>query len=264
MELDPQNTSYNDLAQAALTECGAFGLGRRPRAEDVSKAVSRMLWMLQQWERKRWLVYHLVNLAVVSTGEISYFIGPGAGTFGGFETGANSVRPAKIESAFVRQLQQPGIQSQNSIPNNVDYRLAIMQSREDYDKITLKTLKAGPGEAIFLDSAWPLGNVYVWPVPQAAIYEIHVTVREQLPTNAPSFAYTFTLPYEYYAAIMYNTAMRLRGPYQIATFPGDPLPGMARDSLAVLRGPNTQIAKLRMPTSIMRRGLYNIFSDRPY
>lgn len=264
MELDPQNTSWNDLAQASLQECGAFGLGRKPRPEDVTKAVARMQWMLQQWERKRWLVYHLVNLAIVSTGAISYPIGPGAGSAGGIETGAGSVRPAKIESAFTRQLQQPGIQSQGAPPNNVDYRLQIMQSREDYDKITLKTLQAGPGEAIFLDSDWPWGSVFVWPVPQANIYEIHVSVRTQLPVNATSLANTFSLPYEYYAAILYNTALRLRIPYQISTFPGDPLPGMARESLAVLRGPNTQIAKLRMPTSIMRRGLYNIFSDRPY
>lgn len=261
MELDPQNTTVADLCEAALRECGAFGQGQTPTKMDLNKAWARLQWMLQQWERKRWLVYHLVNLAKVSTGAVSYTVGPN----GDFDTGAGSVRPAKLESAFVRQLQQPGVGSSGSTePNNVDYTLEILQSREDYDKITLKTLQAGPGEAVFLDSAWPFASLYVWPVPQATIYEIHISIREQLPVAFATANSSFVLPFEYYAAILYNLALRLRIPYQISSYPGDMLPGMAKDSLNVLRGPNTQIAKLRMPATIRRRGLYNIFSDRPY
>lgn len=261
MELDPQQTTMGDLCREALRECGAFGTGQIPLGSDIKQTWFRCQAMLQQWERKRWLVYHLVNLSIVSTGAVSYTIGPG----GDIDTGAGSVRPAKIESAFVRQLNQGGVASEFAFgPANVDYTLEILQSREDYDKITLKPLQAGPGESIFLDSAWPLGLVYVWPVPQANIYEIHVTVREQLPTAFATLATQFVLPYEYYAAILYNLALRLRIPYQISTFPGDMLPGMAKDALNVLRGPNTQIARLRMPNTIRRRGLYNIFSDRPY
>lgn len=262
MELNPQKTSANDLASAALRECGAFGQGQTPTANDIRTSISRMQWMLQQWERKRYLVYHLLDLSIVSTGAQSYTVGPG----GNIDTGAGSVRPEKVEAAYVRQLQQPGVQFEGGVnfPNNVDYRLEILQSYEDYSWITLKTLQAGPGEAVFLDSAWPLANLFVWPIPQANIYAIHIIVREQLPNFFISPANTFVLPFEYYAGILYNLALRLRIPYQIATFPGDPLPGMAKDSLATIRGPNTQIAKLRMPSTIRRRGLYNIFSDRPY
>lgn len=253
MYLNPASTTIGDLCQQMLRECGAFGLGQRPSSDDVNEAWARTQWMLQQWERKRWLVPHLVNLAKVSTGATSYSVGPG----GDFDTGANSVRPERVESAFVRQLQ-------SSILTEIDYTLGILQSREDYDKITLKTLQAGPGEAVWLDTAWPLGQVYVWPVPQASIYEIHISVRDQLPNQWTTLATNVTLPYEYYAAILYNGALRLRSRYQLSTFAGDPLPGMARDALATVRGPNTQIAKLRMPSTIRRRGLYNIFSDRPY
>jgi len=259
--LEPQATTVVDLCEEALRECGAFGDGQTPGKQDIQKAWARLQMMLQQWERKRWLVFHLVNLSIVSTGQIFYSIGPG----GDIDTGAASVRPDKLESAFVRQLQQPGIGSSGTtFPNDVDYTLQILQSREDYDKITLKSLQAGPGEAVFLDSAWPLGFLYVWPVPQAHIYEVHVSIKEQLPTAFLTGNTKFVLPYEYYGAMLYNLALRLRIPYQIPTFPGDFLAGMAKDGLAVLRGPNTQIAKLRMPPTIRRRGLYNIFSDRPY
>lgn len=252
MLVDPENTTIGDICYAALKECGAVGVGQTPLAEDINDAWARLQWMIMQWERKRWLVYHLKKYSLISTGQISYTIGPG----GEFDTGQNTVRPARISSAFVRQ--------QYGQINPVDYQLEILKSMEDYNWITLKSLHAGPGEAIFLDSDWPLGHVYVWPIPQAHIYEIHVTTYESLPYRYMTPATPIDLPFEYYNGMVYNLAMRLRPKYRMGTYQGDALPGMARDSLEVLRIANTQVAKLRMPSTLRRRGLYNIFSDRPY
>jgi hypothetical protein len=207
--------------------------------------------MLQEWERKRWLIYHLVTLEKVATGAISYSIGPG----GDFDTGVGSVRPVKIESAFLRQLQ-------GSFGYEVDYPLEILQSMEDYNKIALKGLQSFPG-TIFLDTGWPLGTVYPWPVPQANIYSVHVTVVAQLPSSFATLATKIVLPYEYYSAIHLNLAMRLRAVFQIGTFPGDNLPMLAKNSLGTLRGANTQIARLVVP-DMNRSLIYNIFSDRFY
>lgn len=207
--------------------------------------------MLQQWERKRWLVYHLVDLAKVSTGAMSYTVGPG----GDFDTGAGTVRPARLESGFLRQIQ-------TSPPNQVDFPLTIVKSREDYNRIALKSLVSFP-VAAFLDTDWPLAHLLVWPVPNASIYEIHISVMAQLPASFPTLASLVTLPYEYYDAIVYNLALRNRPRYRIGTFPGDALPGLAKDALNVLRGANTQIARLHMPGGLLARGnSYNIFSDR--
>lgn len=248
-EVLPGNTTIGDICHAALRECGAIGVGQTPLAEDINDAWARLQWMLMQWEKKRWMVYHLVNLAKVSTSAQSYTVGPG----GDFNV---NVRPSKLSSAFVRQI--------SNTANPVDYRLEILQSREDYDWITLKSLSAGPGEAAFLDSDWPLARLYVWPIPQATIYEIHISIHAQLPYQFANPASVFNIPYEYYLAMLYNLAIRLRPKYRMGTYPGDPLPGMAKDSLAVVRSPNTQVARLRMPSTIRRRGQYNIFSDRPY
>lgn len=250
--LDPTNTTLGDLCTEALKECGYIGVGQTPLAEDLNGAWMRLQWMLQQWERKRWLVYHLVHLSKTSTGTQTYTIGPG----GDIDTGAGSVRPMKIESAFLRQLTQ-------SQPNQIDYPLAILQSREDYDKIALKQLQSFPGW-IFLDSDWPLGTIFAWPVPQANIYAVHVSIIAQLPMSFATQASVFNIPFEYYNAMLFNLAIRLRPKYQIGTYPGDPLPGLAKDALAVLRGANTQIAKLQMPADLLRPGIYNIFSDRSY
>ena len=250
--LEPLNTSMGDICKASLKECGAIGVGQTPLAEDINDAWARLQWLLMQWERKRWLVYHLVTLSKVSTGAQSYSVGPG----GDFDTGPTSMRPGRLSSCFVRQLQG----SQNS----VDYWLEILESMEDYNRITLKTLTAGPGEAAFLDTSWPQARLYVWPLPQPFVYEIHATFYMQLQFQFATPATVFDIPFEYYNAMMLNLAIRLRPKYRMGTYPGDPLPGMAKDSLSVLRSGNAQITRLRMPNAIRRRGLYNIFSDRPY
>jgi|SRR5215471_836362 len=241
-----------DICKAALRECGAIGVGQTPLPQDVNEAWSRLQWMLMQWERKRWFVYHLVDYAIVSSGAQFYTVGPG----GQIDTGNPSVRPGRLSSAFTRQLQG----SQNS----VDYPLNILPSREDYNFITLKTLQAGPGEVAFLDTDWPIAKLYIWPIPQPSIYEIHIAISQQIPYMFTTLDVPFNLPYEYYGAMLYNLAQRLRPKYRLGAYPGDPLPGMARDSLAVLRSQNAQIMRLRMPDALGRRGLYNIFSDRPY
>lgn len=258
---DPSNTTAKDICIEALKESQAFALGQTPLSEDIDRAQSRLQWMLNQWARKRWLVYHLVDLSIVSTGAMSYTIGPG----GDFDTGVGSVRPARLESAFLRQPLN------SEFP--VDYPLAILRSREDYNRIALKNLMSWP-EFIFLDTQWgpngpPVaggqGILYPWPIPQASIYEIHVTVMAQLPQSFfNNLSAKFNIPYEYYYAMVTNLAIRLKPGYGLRINPGDPIVALAKDALNTIRGPNAQIALLQMPREISRPGIYNIFSDRSY
>ena len=250
--LDPTKTTVYDVCLQALKACGQIGIGQTPLAEDLNEAWAWLQMMLQQWDRKRWLVYHDLIKLVTSTGALTYTIGPG----GAIDTGANSMRPDKIEAAFLRQLTQ-------SQPNQIDYPLELLQSMEDYSKIALKSLVSFPGVA-FYDPVWPLGQLYVWPVMQSTIYAAGVVIKDQLPVVFATQATMFALPYEYFAAMVFNLALRLRVKYQIPTFPGDDLKGLAKDSLGVLRGANTAIARLRIPAEINRPGIYNIFSDRSY
>lgn len=260
--LQPANTRVRDLCQASLRMANVIGVGQTALAEDAATAQEHLQWMLQEWERKRWLVYHLVQLSVTSTGAQAYSIGPG----GDMDTNAfalpfgsqfgQSARPNRVEYAFLRQLTQ-------SQPNQIDYPLEQLQAREDYDKIALKQLQSFPGY-FFYDSAWPLGYIYAWPVPQANIYALHVTVREQLPVAFANQATPVSLPYEYYNAIVMNLAIRLRARYGIPSFQGDPLPGLAKDALNALRAGNAQIPRLQTPADLARPLIYNIFSDRMY
>lgn len=248
----PGSTTLGDLLTEALRESGKLGVGQTALSEDINAAWTRCQWMLQEWERKRWLVYQLVTLLANATGSNPLTIGPG----GAFSTGTGSVRPDRIEAAFVRQISNPS-------PNQVDYPLEIVQSMEDWSRIPLKNLVAFP-KYIFLDPGWPLGNIYTYPVAQSGIYALGVVVKAQLPSSFPTLATVISLPYEYYNAIVSNLALRMRAYYSIPSYQGDPLPGQAKDALNAIRGANTAISRLQMPRDLGSNGRYNIFSDRNY
>lgn len=232
-----------DLLTRALKKAGILGVGQAASGEDVSDALADANDMLAQWNRKRWLVYHLVDVAKVSTGAQSYTVGPN-GDF-------NVARPDRLEAAFFRQLASAGTL-------DVDYPLHVIQSREEYNRITLKTMGTWPSD-IFYDSGYPMGTVYVWPVPAASLYEIHLTLKETL-ASFTATNQTINLPPEYNAALVYNLAVRLRASYQL---PPDPVTiELATEALSVIRGANTQIPTLLMPRAVTGNGrAYNVYSD---
>lgn len=277
-QLDPQRTTASDICSAALKDSGAFGVGQTPLAEDISDAKARLQWMLQQWERKRWFIFHLVTYSCVAqvdpTGQFQgkqfYTVGPG----GDFNTDltrrpweseynsnfgpgyAVSARPNRIESAFLRQITM-------SQPNQIDYPLTQLNSMEDYNRIALKGLSSFPGY-FFYDTSWDMGLLYPWPIPQAHIYEVHISVRCQLPPMFTEAANLIELPWEYYNAMVLQLAIRLRPKYGILAQQGDTLANQAKDALNTIKKSNFQIARLQMPGDLTRPQLYNIFSDRLY
>lgn len=263
--LTPVATTVGDLLKQALKDCGYLGLGMAPLTEDMTDAQVRLQWMLQKWERQRWAIYHLVTYVVNSTGQNTpYTVGPSGGPSGvpQISVGAYGfvARPNRIESAFFRQLI--------SVPNGpVDFPLRLLSSMEDYNLITLKGL-VNFSLTCFYDPAWQssggLGALYCWPWPQAGVYSVGITVREQLPSAFPSFTTIINLPFEYFSAIVANLAMALRPKYGIGTYPGDELPQMAAAGRAVLKGGNVAIASLQMPFGLSRGGIYDIYSDKNY
>lgn len=237
--------TVGDIVTLALKKSGALGVGQSALAEDTTDAFNEANYLLAQWNRKRWIVYHLIDTAKTSTGAQSYTVAPG-GDF-------SIVRPDRLEFGYFRLLNSTG-------QNQVDYSVKILPSREDYSRIALKSLETWPSY-VFLDSNYPTGNVYFWPIPPANLYELHIVTKDVL-TAFTSLAQTINLPPEYEMALLYNLAVRLRVSYQM---PPDPaLIALAQDALNVLRGANTQIPKLRLPSSLIRGGLYNIYSDEVY
>ena len=236
--------TVQDLLTLALIDSGVLGVGQIAQAEHLQNALTRANYMLAQWNRKRWLIYNLTDVSVVTTGAESYTIGTGQQF--------NTPRPDRLEDGcFLRQLAQSGVQQ-------IDYPLELIPSHEDYNRIRLKTMGTWPS-TIFYDSNWPTGTIYAWPVPSANLYELHVLVKNQL-TSFVNLSDPINLPPEYEAALSFNLQVRLRVAYRM---PADPVMiQLAKDALNVIRGANVQVPTMKMPPSVIgAQRSYNVYSD---
>lgn len=240
----------HDLITLALKQANVVGVGQTPLAEDVNDALAHLNMMLGQWNRKRWLIYHLVEASVPAYGGASYRIGPGQDIdVPGRVTG--------IASAFYRLAKVPETNDDFSLdfspdfgpPHTIgagaiDIPLAVLTSREDYSRIGMKGLGTYPS-AIWLDADYPVGNLYVWPSP--SVGEIHVVVQEQL-GRITDLTTDIELPDEYHDALFQNLVVRLRSAYGR---PRDPVVEvLAKTALNTIRSANAQIGTLEMPGNL--------------
>lgn len=243
-------TTPADIVRLVLKDTGVLGVGQTASAEDTNDVFDTINMMLGEWASKRWLLYHLKDWSVVSTGAETYTMGPG----GDIDT-LTEQRPDRLEDGcFFRQITSA------SSPNQIDYPLSILESREDYSRIGLKQQASIP-QFIFYDAAYPLGVIYPWPVIQNTQYELHVLVKVQLAQFA-NLADPINLPSQYYGAIRYNAGCRVRSMYQLP--PDVQLVSLATDSLSTIRNMNAQVPRLRMPRGLGRSARYNVFSDSDY
>ncbi|GJE37844.1 phage adaptor protein [Methylobacterium persicinum] len=254
-----------DLITQALKKTGVLGVGVTPQAEDVNDAFLDLNMMLAQWNRKRWMVYHLVDVSAPATGATAYRIGPN------FEF-ATSGRITKIESAYFRINPGQRIAPDFSLDfsadfgpqireaaNAVDVPLSVIRSREDYAGLALKGAPGFPA-AVYLDADFPVGTLYVWPAPSTG--EIHIVVQATL-SAFPDLTTDIVLPDEYAEALLYNLAARLRPSYQKA--PDPTMTALARASLNTVKVANGQIGTLSMPDTLTTApARFNIYSGQPY
>ena len=238
--------SCQALLTNALIDAGIVGIDESIEPAILNRAFTQVNWLLAQWARKRWLVYRIQDYSFVSNGSLNYPVG----NIGASVVGINmNPRPDRLEYAFLRFLQGGG--------TPVDYPLDIIQSHEDYARITVKNVGTLAWK-IFYDPEWPIGKLYPWPVPQTGLYEIHCGFKVVLPRFS-SIQQPISFPPEYESALNWCLARRLRASYQMPANPE--ITSLARDALNTIRLANQQIGKLVMPRSIRRGRAYDYRGD---
>ena len=159
----PGNTpTARDVISLAYKEAGILAVGQTLLAEDVNDGLIYLRQMVAQWQRKRWLVPSLIDISTVGNGLISNPIGNGQFW--------NIPRPDKIQGGYVIQL--------NTGSTPVSLPLYPIFSYEDYIQLTIKNLNTLP-DHFFYDGAYPVGNVFIWPIPSST-WEVHLLVKAQL------------------------------------------------------------------------------------
>lgn len=170
-------TTARDFCTLVLKEAGVTGVGQTPLAEDINDTFTLLNRMFAQWQKKRWLVPSLYEIATIGNGNQFNLIGPGQYW--------NAARPDKIQAAYFIQLGQggfnqgfsPGFQI-NAGSGQVSFPLIPIWSWEDYANIALKQLDSWP-QYFFYDGGFPNGKVYIWPIPDAT-YEIHLVLKSPI------------------------------------------------------------------------------------
>lgn len=237
----PLPTTPRDIINLALKTANVVGVGQSSLPEDINDCFNMLNMMIAQWQRRRYMIYNLQTISITATGATSYTIGTGQQF--------NIARPAKIEAAFIR------MQGGSTLP--VDYPLQVLRAKEDYDRISIKTLNAFP-EYVFYDSAFPVGKVFVWPVPNNQ-YEIFLTVMTQL-QSFQNLSEVIVMPNEYLDAMHWNLADRILTIYGLPENPK--ITRYAEVSMRAIMEVNSQIPLLHMPVALRgKSGAYNIYGD---
>ena len=237
----PLPTTPRDIINLALKTANVVGVGQSSLPEDINDCFNMLNMMIAQWQRRRYMVYNLKTVSITATGATSYTIGLGQQF--------NTERPAKIEAAFIR------MQGGSNLP--VDYPLQVLRAKEDYDRISIKTQNAFP-QYVFYDSTFPVGNVFVWPVPNNQ-YQIFLTVMTQLQAFQ-NLSEVIVMPAEYLDAMQWNLADRILTIYGLPENPK--ITRYAEVSMRAIMENNSQIPLLHMPVALRgKSGAYNIYGD---
>lgn len=238
----PATNTWADLFGLILRDSGVTGVGQEAQAQDVTDLQARVWMLIQQWKRRRWLVYHLVDLFIVCDGSESYTIGKACQI--------DTVRPDMIEAAYARQITQPAAQ-------RIDFPMRIIPSREDYSLIAQKRLQGGPSYYLFYDSGYPEGRLYPYPLMNSQ-YELHILMKADLDSPG-KLSDTILLPPEYMLAIYWCGQQLARSGAGLP--PKKEVDGGAKAALNTLRHSNFQISTLTLPGGLGRGGSYNPWSD---
>lgn len=237
----PMPTTPKDIITLALKTANVIGVGQSPSAEDINDSFNHLNMMLAQWRADRANTYAFVNADVACDGREFYTIGPGGDL--------DIPWMPKIGSAFISQFY--------GTDNRVDYSLNELTAREDYNRIGLKQLKSFPS-FFYYDSQFPVGNLFVWPIPDAS-YHLTVSMWKEI-QRFQNASETIILPEFYHSAILWNLTVRLAVAFGVITVPDHQ--ALAKSSFAALKRANAQTQTLQMPAALRKQsGTFNIYGD---
>jgi hypothetical protein len=239
-----------DLIGLSLRTAGVLGVGQTALPQDLADAQQMLTLLMQQWRQKRWLVFRL-NTAMIPLvpGKPIYTVGPTPASGMVDIATDGKFRPANIQSCYLRQEVGSG---PNSSP--IDFPLRILESRQQYDQISLKNLSSWPA-LIYYDPIVPLANLYVWPIPLQTLFWLYIAWQQAIDfatEGAQTLELEGVLPAETQMAMMYQLALLLMVNYKM---PADQnLESMARAAINTMRQTNYALQPLKMPASLIGSG----------
>src|SRR3990167_6301612 len=206
-----------------MRQVGSVESGETPTTDEQTDGLAIGNRMLDAWTAERLLCFSVqrtTHTLVASTNPQT--IGSG----GNIDTD----RPVKIEQAGLIVAGEDN-----------EYPIRVFFSVGEYARIVNKETETGIPLALYYDAAFPLGKIYLYPVPDAA--NTLVLYRWTPLTSIATVGTTVTYPPGYEEAFVSNLAVRLAadGLGQLT----EAVAIIARESLARIKSVNMQVPVMR-------------------
>ena len=220
-----------DLITDAMIEIGAIAPGFEvPSADEQSAALRRLNRMFDNWSNQGLLVPAIVQETFAFTpDQQSYTMGPG-GNF-------NTARPLKIRNILIEPIGTTPV---------VDLQAELINS-DQWAAIVIKGVQSTIPRRVFYDGAYPLQNIYFWPLPTLAQ---NIVIYSWKPlASIAAVSTTVDLPPGYELAIVSNLALMLAPGY--GKQPSEVLVQMATNAIADIKRANIKIEVMAQDASVI-------------
>lgn len=222
------------------------GTGLSP--EESLDAFNALNAMLDDWNSmrlmSRWIVRYLFEF---NAGQQVYQIGPGAADW-------DFPRPERIETASVVITSSPNLPLE---------QLMSPCTYENFQRIAVKTIQSTIPWAYYYDQQFPIGNIYVYPVPAGPVNQVALYVW-QLFGALQTYTQQVSLPPAYLRAMQYNLAIELAARFPNRQKLSQLTVKIAKDSLMNIKSINTPIEDMSIdPAALPGWGglVYDYLSD---
>ena len=179
--------SVNDTLTRAMKALGNLARTEVPTAQEQTDALYAYNQLLESWSTLPLMSYATLERSfTLSANTPSYTIGSGGVI--------NVTRPVDITQAFVRD------------SNNNDFKLSIIP-RDQWNTIGAKSITSQIPQFLFYDSTYPLGVIYLWPVPSSTFTLFYDSTLNQV--TASTGTMSISMPPGYERAFVSNLALEL-------------------------------------------------------
>lgn len=192
-----------DIIKAALQEIGVLAAGEIPSSDDQAWVLQKLQRLIDRYNARQTMVYNvnftLFTLNPPATPETPTTIGPG----GDFDV---NQRPVFIPNIGLILEGTPGVE----LPLN----------RRDDDwwaNNRIKGLTSTLPTDYYYSPAWPLGQLFFWPVPTTS-HQVRVESRQVL-GEITAYDANFSMPPAYWDLIVYELAISLAPSFERSASP---------------------------------------------
>jgi hypothetical protein len=217
----------SDLIRSSLRLIGVMSQGEFPSSDETTDALAVLNDILDEWYTQNLMVFRNENdTYTLVPGQQSYTLGSG-GVFSGN-------RPTAIEQAFVTY-------------GGIDFNVRILTTHL-WNEIALKSFQAPLPSALYYIDSYPLGNLYIWPVPSLAL---PITLSLNAPFTTYAATDTISLPPGYLKALRYTLAVEIAPEYGVQ--PSPLILKAQKEVIGDLKSANRQMPVAKFDPSITGR-----------